>query len=184
MDAFFCKLIRIGMLVDLTQDIIYSREDVELSANIFFLLYSRSNFGPCKRLLDSVEITLRDIPVDKQGSFSSSLRTFIIYIYVFWIEITLKLGASTAHPGVSLIITYNCDLSSAAATVVSPAPDNLGGSVVLGGISAVQPIASSFAPIIESIEPVKNMLDRLTSVGDHVRSVVATTSHTARYTPL
>jgi hypothetical protein len=73
---------RTGILVDLTRDIMYSREDVQLSANIFFLLYSRSNFGPCKRLLDSVEITLQDIPVDKQGAFSPSLRTSIIYIYV------------------------------------------------------------------------------------------------------
>jgi hypothetical protein len=175
MDAFFCKHIRIAVIVDLTRNIMYFREDVELSATISFLLYSSSIFGLRKRLLDSVETTLQDIPVDKQGVFSPSLRTSIIYIYVFWLEITLKLGGPTAKPGVSLIITYERSLLSAAAKVVSPASDTLGKSVVLDEISAALPIASPLASILESIEPVKKMLDRLTSVGDHVYSVVVTT---------
>jgi hypothetical protein len=173
MDAFFCKLIRIGIIVDLTRNILYFREDVELSATVSFLLYSRSIFG--KRLLGSVETTLQDIPVDQQGAFSPSLRTSIIYIYVFCLEITLKLGAPTAQPDVSLIITYNRNLSSAAAEVVLPASDRLGESTVLDEISTALPIASPLASILESIEPVKNMLDRLTSVGGHVHSVVVTT---------
>jgi len=57
---------------------------------------------------------------------------------------------------------------------VSPASDKLGESVVLDEISAALPIASPLASILESIEPVKKMLDRLTSVGDHVHSVVVT----------
>jgi hypothetical protein len=175
MDAFFCKLIRIGIIVDLTRNIMYHRKDVELSATVSFLLYSSSLLGISKRLLDSVEITLQDIPVDKQGAFSPSLRTSIIYIYVFWLEITLKLGTLTTQPDVSLIITYNCNLSSAAAEVVLPASDTLGESVAPDEISAALPIASPLASILESIEPVKNMLDRLTSVGDHVHSVVVIT---------
>jgi hypothetical protein len=165
MDSFFCKLISIGNIVDLTQNIMYFRKDVELSATVSFLLYSRSIFG--KRLLDSVETTLRDIPVDQQGALSPSLRTSITYIYLFWLEITLKLGAPTAQPGVSLIITYDCNLSSAAAKVVLPASDTLGESFVLDEISAALPIASPLASILESIEPVKKMLDRLASVGHH-----------------
>jgi hypothetical protein len=174
MDAFFCKLIRIGIIADLTQNIMYFREDVELSATVSFSLYSSLMFGIRKRLLESTDTTLQDIPVDQQGVFSPSLRTSIIYIYVFWLEITLKLGTPTANPGVSLIITYECNLLSAAAKVVSPASDKLGESAVLGEISAALPIASPLASILESIEPVKNMLDRLTSVGDHVHSVVVT----------
>jgi hypothetical protein len=173
MDAFFCKLI--GIIVDLTRNIMYFRKDVELSATISFLLYSSSILGIRKKLLDSVETTLRDIPVDKQGVFSPSLRTSIIYIYVFWLEITLKLGALTAQPGVSLIITYDFNLSSAAAKVVSPAPDNLGESVVLEETSAVLPITSPLASSLESFEPVKKILDQLTSVSDHVHSVALTT---------
>src|SRR6202035_3573104 len=127
-------------------------------------LYSSSILGIKKKLLDSVETTLRDIPVDQQGAFSPSSRTSIIYIYVFWLEITLKLGAPTAQLGVSLIITYDCNLSSAAAEVVSPAPDNLGESVVLDEISAALRIASPLASILESFEPVKKILDQLASV--------------------
>ena len=151
----------------------YFRKDVELSATVSFLLYS-TNLGLKTKLLDSVDTTLRDIPVDQQGAFLPSLRTSIIYIYLFWLEITLKLGAPTNQPGV-LILTYNCNLSSAAAKVVSPASDGLGESVVQDGISAVQSIESSLAPIIESIEPVMKMLDGLASVGDHVCSVIVTT---------
>ena len=135
--------------------------------------YSSSLLGISKRLLDSVETTLRDIPVDQQGAFSPSSQTSIIY--VFWLEITLKLGAPTAQPDVSLIITYDCNLSSAAAEVVSPAPDNSGESVVLDEISAALPIASPLASILESFEPVKKILDQLASVGGHVHSVAVTT---------
>jgi hypothetical protein len=173
MDAFFCKLVRVGIIVDLTRNIMYFRKDVELSATVSFLLYS-TFFRIKKRLLNSVETTLQDIPVDRRGAFSLSLLTSIIYIYLFWLEITLKLGAPTAQPGVSLIITYNRNLSSAAAEIVLPASDMLGESAVLDEISAALPIASSLASILESIEPVKNMLDRLTSVGGHVQSVVVT----------
>jgi hypothetical protein len=173
MDAFFCKLI--GIIVGLTRNIMYFRKDVELSATVSFLLYSSTIFGKSKRLLDSVETTLRDIPVDQQGASSPSSRTSIIYIYVFWLEISLKLGALTAQPDVSLIITYDCNLSSAAAEVVSPAPDNLGESVVLDETSAILPIASPLASILESFEPVKKILDQLASVSDHVRSVAVAT---------
>ena len=152
----------------------YFRKDVELSATVSFLLYSSSLLGISKRLLDSVETTLRDIPVDQQGAFSPSSRTSIIYIYVFWLEITLKLGAPTAQPGVSLIITYDRSLLSAAAKVVSPAPDTLGESAVLDEISAALPIATPLALFLDSIEPMKKIIDRLASVGDHAHSVVVT----------
>jgi hypothetical protein len=140
MDAFFCKLIRIGFIIDLTRNIVYFRKDVELSATVSFLLYSRSIFGIRKQLLDSVETPLLEMPIDKQGAFSPSSRTSIIYIYLFWLEITLKiLGAPTAQPDVSLIITYD---SHAADEVV----------------------------LLESFESVKKMLDQLASVGDHAHS--------------
>jgi hypothetical protein len=175
MDAFFCKFIRIGIIVDLTRNIMYFRKDVEPSAIVSFLLYSSSIFGITKRLLENVGTPLWDIPADKHGAFSPSLRTSIIYIYVFWLEIILKLGAPTAHPGVSLIITYDRNLSSAAAGAVSPAPENFGESAVLDEISAALPIASPLASILESFEPVKKILDQLTSVSGHIHSVVVTT---------
>jgi hypothetical protein len=175
MDASFCKFIRIGIIVDLTRNIMYFRKDLELSATVSFLLYSSSILGIKKKLLGRVETTLQDIPIDQQGVFSTPFPTSIIYIYLFWLEITLKLGAPTAQPGVSLIITYDCNLSSAAAKVVSPAPDNFGESAVLDVISAALPSASHLDSFLESFEPVKKTLDRLASVSGHIHSVIVTT---------
>jgi hypothetical protein len=152
----------------------YFRKDVELSSTISFFLYSRQKLWRNK-LMSSVETNLHGIPVDQQGAFSLFLRMSIIYISALWLEIPLGLGDPTAQPDFSLIITYNRKLSSAAAEVVLPASDTMGGSVILDGVLRAVPFASAVAPVIVALKPVKKMLDGLASVGDHVHSFVVNT---------